>query len=73
MGFVMANDTFSFKNREEVFNAGRTISASRIGNIAQNEMPIRETDIILEFIEVDKVISELQDYKKLIITNITNR
>jgi len=65
----MANDTFSFKNREEVFKVGRELRQD-IGDIAQNEIPIRETDILIEFIKVDRLISELQNYKIMIIANI---
>ena len=59
-----------FKDREKVFNFKKLISFNTIGAIAQNEMVIRETDILLEFIRVDQVINSLQEYKKLIISNI---
>lgn len=58
-----------FKDRKAVFEAGRVISKN-IGDIAQNEMPIRELDIILEFIKVDDLITELQNYKKIVINNL---
>lgn len=57
------------KNRELVFNEGRKIS-NKIGDFAQNEIVFRETDILLEFIKLDEIIEQIQNYKKLIIKNL---
>jgi len=57
------------KDRENVFKSGRRIS-NNIGDIAQNEMQLRETDILLEFIKVEDLINELQNYKRLVISNL---
>jgi len=58
-----------FKSRKIVFNAGRSI-AEHLGDIAQNEFDVRETDIIVEFIKVDELINSCQEYKKLLIHQI---
>ncbi len=59
-----------FKNRAKVFNAVRNMNLLHLGGIAQNEMILRETDILVEFIAVDREIDKLQEYKKLIISEI---
>ena len=58
-----------FKNRKEVFEHGRSVS-NNIGDIAQNETNLRETDIILEFIKVDELINKCQEYKRVLIINL---
>lgn len=58
-----------FKNRAFVFDTGIRLS-KELGGIAQNEFDVRETDVILEFIKIDALINNLQDYKKLIISQI---
>ena len=61
--------SFKFINRELVFNSGRAIS-NELGNIAQNEMLLRETDILVEFIAVDKLIEQCLEYKRILVKEL---
>ena len=57
---------FKLKDRCKVFETARSLSAT-LGDFAQNEYSLRETDILVEFIKVDTLIEQLLSYKRLII------
>jgi hypothetical protein len=60
-----------FKDRYSVFRAGRNIS-NRIGDIASNEFDFNHIDVLEEFTTVDKMVNELQEYKRLLLSEIIN-
>lgn len=66
------NTTFKFKNRERVFKEARKLG-NNFGGIAQNEVPVRETDILVEFIAVDKLIEQCLEYKRILIQEIEQK
>lgn len=67
----MGEYIMKFKDRAVVFKTGSELSKS-LGALAQNEFEVRETDIIVEFIKVDELINSLQQYKKLIVSEVTD-